>query len=66
MPDWITLDEEWLERTRQLLRRSVKEADVTLAQQLRDRACQSELYRREWSYGCWQKQERRRAVTTLY
>jgi hypothetical protein len=56
MPDWTTLNEEWLERTRRLLQRSVKELDMTKAQQLRHAASNSESNRREWRYACWQAQ----------
>jgi hypothetical protein len=56
--DWVQLDKQWKQRSKQLFKRCVKESDFTKAQLAWDAACKSEERRMEWKSLCLQREKR--------
>ncbi|HEY9794466.1 MAG TPA: hypothetical protein V6D30_02395 [Leptolyngbyaceae cyanobacterium] len=65
MSNWIKLDEQWQERSKQMFQRCVNELDMTKAQQAWSIACQSEKRRLEWKSLCLQEEGKVSASTAV-
>lgn len=56
MSNWISLDKQWQERSKQMFQRCVNELDMTKAQYAWYIACQSETRRLEWKSLCLEQE----------